>query len=344
METSRAHQQASLARLESQVRSLEVSVATMGHFIATLAETNSVIEIPGEIRRVVAQLSVAERRRSTAGQSLLKSPKPENPLQKAMPLTISEDSSRCNIAEVRTNSADSEISTKPKRGEEKLRDMPYPLKSTLSSPNLTTKLSGMSSFFASAHNQIKQQRLNAVNNLSEVTDSETVLKRNVSANCTSNGSASATVDITKNSPLSDVASYEKSNSVPLPVPHFKLKSSQSSFELGTHSSPTVIETSQCESGDSGNVTPTSPAATSHIHPLDTCSDVHFTYGGTTKLKTIRPLRAQLSRNSSTDSIQILKPMGPGDVNILASQIVDSKKTETSTVSSVGETKESLVTG
>jgi hypothetical protein len=38
-------------------------------------------------------------------------------------------------------------------------------------------------------------------------------------------------------------------------------------------------------------------------------------------------------------------MGPGgDVNILASQIVDSKKTETSTVACIGETKESLVTG
>lgn len=345
LETSRAHQQGSLARLESQVRSLEVSVATMGHFIASLAETNSSIEIPGEIRRVVAQLSLAERRRSIAGQSILKSPKPENPLQKMMPLTISEDSSRCNIANARTNSADSEISTKPKGGEEKPRDMPYPLKSTLSSPNLTTKLSGMSSFFASTHNQIKQQRLNAVNNLSEVTDSETVIsKKNVSANSTSNGSASAGLDSTKNSPLSDAASYEKSNSVPLPVARFKLKSSQSSFELGAHGSNKIIETAQCESSDSGNFTPTSPAATSHIHPLDTCSDVHFTYGGTTKLKTIRPLRAQLSRNSSADSIEILKPMGPGDVNILASQIVDSKKTETSTVAPIGETKETLVTG
>jgi TBC1 domain-containing protein 4 len=319
----------------------------MGHFIASLAETNSSIEIPGEIRRVVAQLSVAERRRSIAGQSLLRSPKSEIPLQKAMPLTVSEDSSRCNITNIRTNSANGEISTKPKGGEEKPRDTPYPLKSALSSPNLTTKLSGMSSFFAGTHNQIKQQRLNAVNSSTEVTNSETVIsEKKVSADSTSNSSASSGVDITKNSPLSDVASYEKSNSFPLPVPHFKLKSSQSSFELRAGSSNnTVLETTQCECSDSGNVTPTSPTAANHMHPLDTCSDVHFTYGGTTKLKTIRPLRAQLSRNSSADSIQILKPMGPGGgVNILASQIIDSKKTETSTVAPIGETKDSLITG
>jgi hypothetical protein len=34
----------------------------------------------------------------------------------------------------------------------------------------------------------------------------------------------------------------------------------------------------------------------------------------------------------------------GDTNVLASQIVNSKNSETSTVASVGETKESLVTG
>lgn len=345
---SRAHQQASLARLESQVRSLEVSVATMGHFIASLAETNSSIEIPGEIRRVVAQLSVAERRRNSAGQSLLKSPKQETPLQRAKPLTISEDtySSRCNIANMRTHSGGSEISTKLKGEEEKPRETPYPLKSALSSPNLTTKLSGMSSFFANTHNQIKQQKLNVINSLTEMTYNGTVIaEKKVPADSTSNDSASVEVDITKNSLLLDTANYEKSNSVPLAAPHLKLKSSQSSFELragGTNNK--IIEATQCDSSDSGNVTPTSPTAANHIHPLDTCSDVHFTYGGTTKLKTIRPLRAQLSRNSSVDSIPMFKPMGPeGDVSSLTSEIVNSKN-ETSAAASIGETKNSLITG
>jgi TBC1 domain-containing protein 4 len=321
----------------------------MGHFIASLAETNSSIEIPGEIRRVVAQLSVAECRRSSAGQSLLKSQKQETPSQKAVPLTINEDTytSQCNIENVRTNSVGSEISVKLKGGEEKSREIPHPLKSTLSSPNLTMKLSGMSSFFANTHNQIKQQRLNVANSLTEVTNNETsIVGKKLPADCTSNGSALAGVDVTKNSALSDVASHEKSHSIPLAAPHSKLKYSQSSFELRAGATNNKItETTPCDSSDSGHVTPTSPAAVSHIHPLDTCSDVHFTYGGTTKLKTIRPLRAQLSRNISVDTLPILKPMGPeGDANILTSKIVDSKKTETSTVAPIGETKKSLITG
>lgn len=331
LETSRAHQQAAMARLESQVRSLEVSVATMGHFIASLAETNSSIEIPGEIRRVVAQLSVAERRSSTAAQSLLKNPKQEALLQKAMPLKIDEETYLCNIANVRTNSLGSEILTKMKGSEEKPREMPYPLKSALSSPNLTTKLSGMSSFFANTHNQIKQQKLSVANSLTEVTH---------------NGNTSAGADNAKHIQLSDVASYEKSISIPLAAPHSKLKSSQSSLELGCGSNKSEInETPECNISKSGNVMLTSPMEASHIHPLDTCSDVHFTYGGTTKLKTIRPLRAQLSRNSSADSIRILKSVGPGgDVKILTSEVIDNKKTETSTLAAIGETKKNLITG
>jgi len=331
LETSRAHQQAAMARLESQVRSLEVSVATMGHFIASLAETNSSVEIPGDIRRVVAQLSVAERRSSTAAQSLLKSPKQETLLQKATPLKIDEETSHCNIGNVRTNSVGSEISTKMKGSEEKSREMPYPLKSALSSPNLTTKLSGMSSFFANTHNQIKQQKLNVANSVTEVIH---------------NGKTSAGADNTKHIQLSDAASYEKSISIPLAAPHSKLKSSQSSLELVCSSNEHKnIETPECNISDSRNVMLTSPTGASHIHPLDTCSDVHFTYGGTTKLKTIRPLRAQLSRNSSVDSIRILKSVGPaGDVKVLASEVIDNKKTETSTVAPIGETKKNLITG
>lgn len=333
-----------MARLESQVRSLEVSVATMGHFIASLAETNSSIEIPGEIRRVVAQLSVAECRRNSVGQTLLRSPKQETQLQKARPVTINEDtcSSQCNIENMRTNSSGSEISLRLKGGEEKPRGSPYPLKPALSSPNLTTKLSGMSSLFTNTHGQIKQQRLNVVNSLTEVTDTGTLIaEKKIPADCTNNDSAS--VDVTKNFQLSDVANYEKSTSVPLVAPRLKLKSSQSSFELRAGGKNNkIIETTQCDNSDSGNVTPL-PTGANHIHPLDTCSDVHFTYGGTTKLKTIRPLRAQLSRNSSVDSISVFKPLGPGgDVSSL-SQIIDSKN-ETSAVPPIGEKKNSLIMG
>lgn len=38
-----------------------------------------------------------------------------------------------------------------------------------------------------------------------------------------------------------------------------------------------------------------------MHPLDTCSDVNFTYGGTTKLKSIKPIRAGGGQNGQTDN-------------------------------------------
>ncbi|KAJ4444134.1 hypothetical protein ANN_05923 [Periplaneta americana] len=346
LEASRTHQQIVVSRLQSQVSSLEVSVATIGHFIESLAESNSNIEIPGEIRRVVAQLSVAERRRSNVGQTLFKSPKQDTSLLKTVSLRAMESNedtlSSYNAANGRTHSAGSEISIKLKGSEDKPREMPYPLKSALSSPNLTTKISGMSSFFANTHNQIKQQRLNATSNPTELANNGTVAAKRLPVNSTNNSGASTTADSCKNS-LPDITGYEKSNSMPLAAPRSKLKSSQSSFELraGTTSNK-IIENTQCDSSDSGNVTPTSPIMTNHIHPLDTCSDVHFTYGGTTKLKTIRPLRAHLSRNSSVDSIPMLKPVGPGgDGNIITSKLVDN---ETSTVPSIGETKKSLITG
>ncbi|XP_069685530.1 TBC1 domain family member 1 isoform X2 [Periplaneta americana] len=349
LEASRTHQQIVVSRLQSQVSSLEVSVATIGHFIESLAESNSNIEIPGEIRRVVAQLSVAERRRSNVGQTLFKSPKQDTSLLKTVSLRAMESNedtlSSYNAANGRTHSAGSEISIKLKGSEDKPREMPYPLKSALSSPNLTTKISGMSSFFANTHNQIKQQRLNATSNPTELANNGTVAAKRLPVNSTNNSGASTTADGCKNS-LPDITGYEKSNSMPLAAPRSKLKSSQSSFELraGTTSNK-IIENTQCDSSDSGNVTPTSPIMTNHIHPLDTCSDVHFTYGGTTKLKTIRPLRAHLSRNSSVDSIPMLKPVGPGgDGNIITSKLVDSKNSETSTVTPIGETKKSLITG
>ena len=282
-------------------------MATMGHFIASLAENHPDIEIPGEIRRVVNQLTVAERRTSNVGQPLLKSMKQENTLKSA-PLkvidTMGEDAYR-RVANGRTNSAGSEIKLRP--GEDKSRETPYPLKSALSSPNLTTKVS---SFFANTHNQIKQQRLNVINTSAEATSNE-----KKSAVESSNGTVTT----------------DTSTSVPLADPRSKLKPSHSSFELrGSSSNNKVVETTKCDSNDSGNVTPTSPTLVAQIHPLDSCSDVHFTYGGTTKLKTIRPLKAQLSRNSSMDSISTLKPLGPGgDAGILTSTLIDAKKPEAS---------------
>lgn len=38
-----------------------------------------------------------------------------------------------------------------------------------------------------------------------------------------------------------------------------------------------------------------------MHPLDTCSDVNFKYGGTTKLKCIKPIRTGGAQNGQNDN-------------------------------------------
>lgn len=63
LERNRTLQQNAMNRLEVQARGLEVSVATLGAFIDSLVEQKIDVEIPGEVRRIVSQLMVAERRR-----------------------------------------------------------------------------------------------------------------------------------------------------------------------------------------------------------------------------------------------------------------------------------------
>lgn len=38
-----------------------------------------------------------------------------------------------------------------------------------------------------------------------------------------------------------------------------------------------------------------------MHPLDTCSDVNFKYGGTTKLKSIKSIRSGTGQNGPIDN-------------------------------------------
>lgn len=63
LERNRALQQSQLNRLEMQTRGLEVSVATLGAFIESLVDNKVDVEIPGEVRRIISQLSVASERR-----------------------------------------------------------------------------------------------------------------------------------------------------------------------------------------------------------------------------------------------------------------------------------------
>ena len=82
---------------------------------------------------------------------------------------------------------------------------------------------------------------------------------------------------------------EKSSSLPLNS-KMKLKSSKSAYELG---SVQKVPITKLEVTNDDNVT----NLTGTMHPLDTCSDVNFRYGGTTKLKSINQqgYRAQAAK-------------------------------------------------
>lgn len=256
-------QQANIHKLEIQNRSLEVTVATLGSFIQQLVDARTDIEVPGDVRRIITQLSMVEKRRNVG--------------TKSYPLKVIED----KHGMIKSNSTGRDSHNLLRNNS---LDTPYPLKSTLSQPNLATKVS---SFFSNSHNQILRQRaeLEALRNKY----SEQVVKNNNDENDPKTVNIDIQITDTMNlannpTPQSDnnlkvpTTNLEKSISLPLRT---KLKSSKSAYELG---SVKKVPTSKLE------VTNNDSNFTGTIHPLDTCSDVNFRYGGTTKLKSIKPVR------------------------------------------------------
>ncbi|ENN78013.1 hypothetical protein HUJ04_000155 [Dendroctonus ponderosae] len=73
LEKTRVLQQAQLNRLEMQSRGLDVTIATLGGFISRLADDTAMdVEIPDEVRRILAQIRLSERNQSEArGQNNL---------------------------------------------------------------------------------------------------------------------------------------------------------------------------------------------------------------------------------------------------------------------------------
>ncbi|KAK0181177.1 hypothetical protein PV327_003483 [Microctonus hyperodae] len=295
-ENTRGNHQASIHKMESQNRSLEVTVMTLGNFIQQLIETRTDIEIPGDVRRIIAQLSVAEKRR--------------NNYTRAFPLKVIEDNNN-RYEPMKSNSTGRDSKNLLKGNS---IEPPYPLKSALSQPNLGAKLEKMSSFFANSHNHIKQQRaqmaalrsdssadrmilnnnnINNINNNDE-NDPKTV---NIDIQITDTVNTSSMENINQNDDnlKIDSVSLEKSNSLPANV-KMKLKSTKSAYELG---SVKKILTTKLED-TSDNIT----NLTGTIHPLDSCSDVNFKYGGTTKLKCIKPIRLTPINQSSTASERV----------------------------------------
>ncbi|XP_071628429.1 TBC1 domain family member 1 isoform X1 [Temnothorax longispinosus] len=273
LETARSMQQATIHKLESQNRSLEVTVATLGAFIQQLADTRADIEVPGEVRRIIAQLSMVEKRRNAG--------------TKSYPLKVIEDNKHGMI---KSNSTGRESQNLLRNNS---MDTPFPLKSTLSQPNLATKLEKVSSFFSNSHNHIQRQRAQLAALRNEY--SEQVVRGNNDENDPKTVNIDIQITDTMNlanNPLPQnesnlkvpATNLEKSISLPLKL---KLKSSKSAYELG---SVRKVPTSKLEVTSNDSLT----NLTGTIHPLDTCSDVNFRFSGTTKLKSIKPVKSSQS--------------------------------------------------
>ncbi|XP_054261715.1 TBC1 domain family member 1 isoform X2 [Macrosteles quadrilineatus] len=264
LETSRSSHMMQINRLESQVRSLEVTVSTLGDFITTLAYNNTDLEIPGEILRIIAQIHVSERK------SLPNNVLRPGILNRNMPLKTIDD-----------NRISPQKDTKKS---------PRPLKSTLSSPNLEPK----TSFFAHSFNQINQQKLGISDKTSPLngmkqsrSDSSSVKQLLYSESKEIIGEIETekprlgrvlTDNDRKALGLVDSDSFVKTNSMPSTDGKRKiLKSSQSSYELGKSESVSAV---------------------SDLLPLNS-DTVNICFGGTTKLRQIRPLKV---RNESCSSI------------------------------------------
>lgn len=65
LEKTRTLQQANINKLEMQNRTYEVTIATLGSFINNLMDQKLDVEIPGDVRRIISQITISERRRSS---------------------------------------------------------------------------------------------------------------------------------------------------------------------------------------------------------------------------------------------------------------------------------------
>lgn len=264
LETSRSTHMMQINRLESQVRSLEVTVSALGNFISTLAYNNSDLEIPSEILRIITQLNVSERK------SLPNNVVRQGMVNRGVPLRVLDDNKRS----------------------------PPPLKATASSPSLPTP---KSPFFANSFSQIQQQKLsqqtqdkvtNPLNGMKQSLSDSSSLKllMNDKGNKDILCNKETKPDhlrlgriLTEEDKLAlglikkEPDSFMKSNSMPSKDGKKLLKSSQSSYELGKSESETSV---------------------SDILPLNS-DTVNICFGGTTKLKTIRPMK---TRNESCSSL------------------------------------------
>lgn len=274
LETVRVKHLSQINKFESEVRALEVTVNTLGNFISTLAYGRTEIEIPNDVLRILSQLNFAERRRS---------------LPKASLTDLNSDSD---------SSKDQHITL-----------------GQLKSNSLSPK--SASSYFSKSFDQIRQQKLNllansgngskdscspANNNPNQLSSSSSPPRPDVAEKTSFTKSLSDTRNLKfdriveessdrtqslgrtlTNHDLETLKLFQKNYSKEQrsgePIRGRLLKSSHSSFELGT------------ANGLQPDVElPAAPAVSdAQYHPLS-CGGIHISYSESKKLKSLRPSR------------------------------------------------------
>lgn len=287
----------------------------MGDFIADIGEEYRDIEIPGDIRRIITNLELAEQRSSKQlrneqnlrkkfeKSAFLKRSKTSMGFYEKPQVTLEE---LYTVADLPNGTKFGEkYPQKEEKREETVKAEPakapvlrgVPLKVIVdedderkkyyqqTAPNLTSKItSGVSSFFNSSHNQIIKNQKN-----------KKFFQENlfVSNGKTNEGFTEEFEPSRRFS--SEIGSLNLKETILKKERMAKSKENKiiSNLELtGPYdSSPNKTNASGSED------------ASSRVHPLDTCNDVNITYNGTTKLRTLRPGH-RFNRNNTIDLIPI----------------------------------------
>ncbi|XP_072158831.1 TBC1 domain family member 1 isoform X2 [Bemisia tabaci] len=266
LESWRAKELSKMNRLEMEVRSQEITIKTLGNFISKLAYENTDIEVPSEVLRIITTLNTSERRKSIT----------KNPITRSS-----------------TNDQLYHPSAAPVREEHERS-----FKSTISSPNLTSKVS---SFFNS-HNQFRNKKTDSENPL-RIVENQPYLNppEGLRKSLSDSKSLQLTPDRTGRLSLGRVLTDNDLKSLKIAVDHNTRANSKSSSmpmsdKFALNSESDLKESSKPKEAPSPNDENANYSCENLIHPLDS-HDVNISFSGTTKLKSIKPLRPTRSETS-----------------------------------------------
>ncbi|CAH1987487.1 unnamed protein product [Acanthoscelides obtectus] len=182
LEKTRVLQQSQLNRLEMQNRALNVTIATLGNFMNSLVEQKLDIEIPDDVRRILSQISLTERRQSEVKLQ-------QNNLMKMFQRS-DNNSDKIMVKSLSTGKIDLPERKEFRANSLNSQTIMEPTLKTQQDKSPTSSTERISKFFSTSHNTILQQRHNSIFN-------------------------NAKIDITVHE-VDNLKNSEKSNSLPLP--------------------------------------------------------------------------------------------------------------------------------